>query len=197
MTDELAVELLKEAGRTALMKFVTASRVHANKLDQAKELKKMVFFSNIVLSPLLEEAKGAEWMQRDREEEEKRAKAQKEIQEMVQEMQAKVARQQRRAREEGRTLEEIQKEEEEEEERAEAERKARAESGEEATTGEEGEKKEDAEVASEADKPKSLQKAEVSVAPTSARGTGGRWAWLASWPSAGSALDGSGSVVAC
>lgn len=172
--DKLAVELLKEAARSTLMKFVTASRVHANKLDQAKELKKMVFFSNVVLAPLLDAAKGPEWEKRDREAAEKEARANAELEKIVREMQQENARRQRRAREEGKTLEEIDKEEEEEERRKADEMAAREEAG---TKGEAAEGSEtegraeaaeatDAEVVAEAateaeDQPKSLQKAEV------------------------------------
>ena len=44
------------AGR-AFLGFVSRARMNRNKLDGAKELKKMVFFSNIVVAPLLEDMK--------------------------------------------------------------------------------------------------------------------------------------------
>ena len=39
------------------MGFVTRSRNTRNRVDGAKELKKLVYFSNIVVSPLLEDLK--------------------------------------------------------------------------------------------------------------------------------------------
>ncbi len=36
---------------------MSRARMNRNKLDGAKELKKMVFFSNIVVAPLLEDLK--------------------------------------------------------------------------------------------------------------------------------------------
>ena len=41
----------------AFLGFVSRARMNRNKLDGAKELKKMVFFSNIVVAPLLEDLK--------------------------------------------------------------------------------------------------------------------------------------------
>ena len=41
--------------RRAFLGFVTRSRNVRNRLDGAKELKKLVYFSNIVVSPLLED----------------------------------------------------------------------------------------------------------------------------------------------
>ncbi len=43
--------------RRAFLGFVSRARMNRNKLDGAKELKKMVFFSNIVVAPLLEDLK--------------------------------------------------------------------------------------------------------------------------------------------
>ena len=39
------------------LKFITQSRNTRNRLDSAKELKKLVYFSNIVVAPLLEDLK--------------------------------------------------------------------------------------------------------------------------------------------
>jgi hypothetical protein len=39
------------------MTFITASRLKSNRLEAAKELKNMVFFSNIVLAPLVGDLK--------------------------------------------------------------------------------------------------------------------------------------------
>ena len=43
--------------RRRLMTFITASRLKSNRLEAAKELKNMVFFSNIVLAPLVGDLK--------------------------------------------------------------------------------------------------------------------------------------------
>ena len=41
----------------AFLGFVSRARMNRNKLDGSKELKKLVFFSNIVVAPLLEDLK--------------------------------------------------------------------------------------------------------------------------------------------
>ena len=120
----LALELLVEAGRATLLKFVTASRVHAARVDQAKELKRMIAFSDVVLAPLVDDAKGREAVLAERTKAAEAARAQREIQTMMGEMQAKLAEQQRRAEAEGKTLDEVQKEDDE---REDAEKKGREE----------------------------------------------------------------------
>ena len=40
-----------------MLQYVNTTRNQRNRLDAAKELKKMVFFSNIVVAPLLEDLK--------------------------------------------------------------------------------------------------------------------------------------------
>lgn len=52
---ELAKETLSTTARKAFMGFITRSRNKANKLEAAKELKALVYFSNIVVTPLLED----------------------------------------------------------------------------------------------------------------------------------------------
>ena len=52
---ELAKELLSNTARKAFMGFITRSRNKPNKLESAKELKALVYFSNIVVTPLLED----------------------------------------------------------------------------------------------------------------------------------------------
>jgi hypothetical protein len=103
------------AARKAFLGFISRSRTKANRLDAAKELKALVFFSNIVVAPLLEDLKvgfgcfllwpaclwrtGCETQmpaQQKEEEEAKRAKqaeveeAQKKIAEIMVEAQAQV-----------------------------------------------------------------------------------------------------------
>lgn len=55
---EMAKKILEQSVRQAFLKYISQSRLKANRLEAAKELKKMVFFSNIVVSPLLDEVKG-------------------------------------------------------------------------------------------------------------------------------------------
>ena len=51
----LAKSILNDVARRAFLAFVTRSRTKSNRLDAAKELKGLVFFSNIVVAPLLED----------------------------------------------------------------------------------------------------------------------------------------------
>lgn len=51
------LHLPRPAPRRYFTQFVTQSRNTRNRLDAAKELKKLVFFSNIVVAPLLEDLK--------------------------------------------------------------------------------------------------------------------------------------------
>ena len=53
----LASEILDATARRAFLGFVSRSRTKSNRLDAAKELKGLVFFSNIVVAPLLEDLK--------------------------------------------------------------------------------------------------------------------------------------------
>ena len=53
--DSLAKEILDKVSRKAFTGFVTRSRSQRDRLEAAKELKKLVFFSNIVVAPLLED----------------------------------------------------------------------------------------------------------------------------------------------
>ena len=55
VTDSLAREILDKTARKAFLQFVTRSRGQRDRLEAAKELKKMVFFSNIVVAALLED----------------------------------------------------------------------------------------------------------------------------------------------
>ena len=51
----LAKGILNDVAKKAFMAFVSRSRTKSNRLDAAKELKGLVFFSNIVVAPLLED----------------------------------------------------------------------------------------------------------------------------------------------
>lgn len=52
---ELAKEMLSTTAKKAFMGFITRSRNKPNKLEAAKELKALVYFSNLVVTPLLED----------------------------------------------------------------------------------------------------------------------------------------------
>lgn len=53
----MAMSVLTTSARQAFMKYVSQSRLRPNKLEAAKELKKMVLFSNIVVAPLIQDIK--------------------------------------------------------------------------------------------------------------------------------------------
>ena len=55
ISDTLAKETLDMVSRKAFTGFITRSRSQRDRLEAAKELKKLVFFSNIVVAPLLED----------------------------------------------------------------------------------------------------------------------------------------------
>ena len=55
LTDAEALDILGQVGRQAFMGFVRRARSQNNRLESAKELKKLVFFSNIVIAPLVED----------------------------------------------------------------------------------------------------------------------------------------------
>lgn len=55
ISDSLAKEILDTVSRKAFTGFVTRSRSQRDRLEAAKELKKLVFFSNIVVASLLED----------------------------------------------------------------------------------------------------------------------------------------------
>jgi hypothetical protein len=54
---EMAKETLDSVARRAFLAFISRSRTKSNRLDAAKELKGLVYFSNIVVAPLLEDLK--------------------------------------------------------------------------------------------------------------------------------------------
>ena len=55
--DELAKEILDACARKTFQGFITRSRSQSNRLEAAKELKRLVYYSNIVVAPLLEDVK--------------------------------------------------------------------------------------------------------------------------------------------
>eukprot|EP00884_Botryococcus_braunii_P007802 jgi/Botrbrau1/17022/Bobra.49_2s0078.1 len=59
-----ALQILDATARKRMLTFVTKARSQRNKLDGAKELKNMVYFSNIVVAPLVYDIKNAEKTQK-------------------------------------------------------------------------------------------------------------------------------------
>lgn len=57
----LAKSILDDVARRAFLAFISRSRTKSNRLDAAKELKGLVFFSNIVVAPLLEDVDVRRW----------------------------------------------------------------------------------------------------------------------------------------
>ena len=53
----LAKELLDACSRKTFQGFITRSRSQSNRLEAAKELKRLVYFSNIVVAALLDDVK--------------------------------------------------------------------------------------------------------------------------------------------
>lgn len=60
LSQPVAKAILKDIARKAFLGFISRSRTQRNKLDGAKELKKLVFFSNICVTPLLEDLQSEE-----------------------------------------------------------------------------------------------------------------------------------------
>ncbi|KAK9831616.1 hypothetical protein WJX74_002584 [Apatococcus lobatus] len=56
----LAKEILDTCARKTFQGFITRSRSQSNRLESAKELKRLVYYSNIVVAPLLDDIKGGE-----------------------------------------------------------------------------------------------------------------------------------------
>ncbi|PSC73353.1 chloroplastic isoform X2 [Micractinium conductrix] len=71
--------VLSDVARKYFLQYVTQSRNTRNRLDAAKELKKLVFFSNIVVAPLLEDLKTEE----EKKAEEAAAKQQADMMELM------------------------------------------------------------------------------------------------------------------
>lgn len=88
----VAKSIVDEIGRKYLLQFITASRNQRDRINSSKELKKMVFFSNIVIAPLVEGLK----TQEEREKEEAEAKAQRELQELMAKARADAEKEERK-----------------------------------------------------------------------------------------------------
>ena len=55
ISETLAKDILGTSARRSFTGYITKSRMHRDRLEAAKELKKMVYFSNFIVGPLLEE----------------------------------------------------------------------------------------------------------------------------------------------
>lgn len=86
---QVAKEIVDEVGRKYLLQFISTSRNQRDRITAAKELKKMVFFSNIVIAPIVEDLKTEE----DRKKEEEEAKQAAELQELLAKAKADAAKQ--------------------------------------------------------------------------------------------------------
>ncbi|KAL4434488.1 hypothetical protein ABPG75_000929 [Micractinium tetrahymenae] len=80
--------VLEDVARKYFLQFITQSRNTRNRLDAAKELKKLVFFSNICVAPLLDDLKTEE----EKKAEEEAAKKQAEMMEMMRKAQEEAAK---------------------------------------------------------------------------------------------------------
>lgn len=72
----MAKEILSAAARRAFLTYTTKARNQKNRLESAKELKKLVYFNTMVVGPLLDDVKSEETK-------EKEAKAKKEFEEIM------------------------------------------------------------------------------------------------------------------
>ncbi|KAL4522238.1 hypothetical protein Ndes2437B_g07974 [Nannochloris sp. 'desiccata'] len=157
---QIAKEIVEEVGRKYLMQFITTSKTQRDRISAAKELKKMVFFSNIVLSPLVEDLKTDE----DKKKEAEEAAQQKEIQELMAKAREEAAKE--KAKEESGETEEVKEEKEEAKGFFEAQEEARSAATTTAAAAAAADDKEEGE-ASDSAQPKSLEKAQAAAAARS------------------------------
>lgn len=76
---DAAKEILDDVARKYLLKYVSTSRTQKDRISAAKEIKKMVFFSNLVLAPVVSDLKTEEEKQAEKD----AIAQQKEIQELM------------------------------------------------------------------------------------------------------------------
>lgn len=174
---QAAKQILDTVARKYFMQFISKSRNQRNRLDTAKELKKMVFFSNIVVAPILEDLKTEE----EKKAEQEAAEQQKQLMEMIKKAQEEAAaaeKKEKAAKEEGAAepaaaeatpaeQPEAAAAAEQPAEQAQQEAEAPAEPAAAAVEGEsskEGEEKKGEEVEAAAAGPTSLQKAQLAAA---------------------------------
>jgi len=155
---QIAKEIVEEVGRKYLMQFVTTSKSQRDRISAAKELKKMVFFSNIVLAPLVEDLKTEE----DKKKEAEEAAQQKEMQELMAKAREEAAKE--KAKEESGETEEVKEEKEEVKGFFEAQEEARSAATSPAATAAADNKEEES---SDSAQPKSLEKAQAAAAARS------------------------------
>lgn len=89
MDRAVAREVIDDAARKAFLQYISKSRNQRNRLDASKELKRLVFFSNIVVAPLVEDLKTEEEKKKEAEE----AEQQRQIMEMMQKAREEAAKQ--------------------------------------------------------------------------------------------------------
>ena len=53
LTDEMALEILKAEVTTAFMAYIRVARTKGNKIEQSKEIRKMIYFNQTVVTPMV------------------------------------------------------------------------------------------------------------------------------------------------
>lgn len=79
LSRDAAKEILDDVARKYLLKYISTSRSQKDRISSAKEIKKMIFFSNLVLTPVVGDLKTEE----ERQAEKDALAQQKEIQEIM------------------------------------------------------------------------------------------------------------------
>eukprot|EP00889_Picochlorum_renovo_P000843 jgi/Picre1/27873/NNA_000836.t1 len=98
LSREAAKEIVDDVARKYLLKYISTSRSQKDRISAAKEVKKMVFFSNLVLAPVVDDLKTEE----ERKKEAEAAAQQKEFEEIMAKAKAEAAKEEskKRAKEE-------------------------------------------------------------------------------------------------
>jgi len=141
LSREAAKEIVDDVARKYLLKYISTSRSQKDRISAAKEVKKMAFFSNLVLAPVVDDLKTEE----DRKKEAEAAAQQKELEEIMAKAKAEAAKEEAKK-------EEVEEEAKEEEPKGFFDASPTMEI------------KEDKEEEEESPAPKSLEKAETAAA---------------------------------
>ncbi|KAI8112260.1 hypothetical protein M9434_003584 [Picochlorum sp. BPE23] len=88
LSREAAKEIVDDVARKYLLKYISTSRSQKDRISAAKEVKKMVFFSNLVLAPVVDDLKTEE----ERKKEAEAAAQQKEFEEIMAKAKAEAAK---------------------------------------------------------------------------------------------------------
>lgn len=88
LSREAAKEIVDDVARKYLLKYISTSRSQKDRISSAKEVKKMVFFSNLVLAPVVDDLKTEE----ERKKEAEAAAQQKEFEEIMAKAKAEAAK---------------------------------------------------------------------------------------------------------